>query len=211
MNYKTCGAAIEYTEEERFEIIRVREEAAAVWREENRRFREAELQRITLTRRQAAIVMLVQRGSPQSIESMEILARLSRIELQIERMREVVEAHQGQYIAPEECELHAYNVKRPSGTYAYMKLTAREAVFTPVLRRRWNKQLQQWEECRTVHTIHLSHEGEPRHIEAEAGIRRRNALNHLSTQLNNSINQLDTTLAAFISEMPNPFESRTRV
>jgi hypothetical protein len=208
LNYKTCGSATKLSEEEEFELVRVREEAAYRWREqqeERRRFLEEELERQVYPRRSAAIEMLMRRGCPQSLSEMGLRELIEQLEEKTAQIHEALLAHENQYIAPDECDLHVYTVKRPYKAYDYNKLTAHQDIFTPVNYKRWNKHRKCWEDCENVRTIHLSHDTDPRHTEAKAGIERRNALKHLRTQLTNSVDCLDTALTTFEAEMPPPF------
>jgi len=65
------------------------------------------------------------------------------------------------YIAPEGCEAHCYNVKRPSGAYRYNKLASNRAIFEPE------------RQSAKVKVIHLSHD-DPRNPEGRMGVERRN-------------------------------------
>lgn len=175
-NYQTCGSATELTPEEEVELILVREEQRRVWEEENRRWHEEQeriQERIRVTRHQAAVMMLMARGCPQSLESLDVAELLVRVESRLAELRSRLSEQFGEdvYIAPVECEAHRYNVKRPGGVYWYNKLTAEEPVFEPSERES------------KVRVIHLSHDDDPRNIQARAGIQRRNQLVQLNTQL----------------------------
>lgn len=87
------------------------------------------------------------------------------------------------YIAPDSCEAHRYNVKRPSGTYGYNKLTSREAIFKPE------------EKEEQVKVIHLSHDDDPRNTEGRRGIERRNRLHQVQTQLDVAARILEEAIA----------------
>lgn len=167
-NYQTCGSASELTPDEEVELIRVREvqrqEAEAQWQ----RIQEC----IRVSRQRAALMMLMERGCPQSLEHFGVMDSLTAIEAQIQALRSHLEQFtQGCYIAPDACEAHRYNVKRPSGVYWYNKLTSRQALFEP----------EEREE--KVKVIHLSHDDDPRNVEGRLGIKRRNRLHQLQTQL----------------------------
>jgi len=75
------------------------------------------------------------------------------------------------YIAPEQTEVHQYNVKRREKTFWYNKLASKEAIFKPV------------EHTQKVKVLHLSHDDDPRNIEARAGIERRNQITQARTKL----------------------------
>jgi hypothetical protein len=156
-NHEACGSASELTPEEEVELVRVRQQG---------------LERIRVSRRGAAVAMLIQRGCPQSLESFGVVDSLSSIETRLQELRSHLDQFtQGCYIAPDNCEVHCYNVKRPSGTYWYNKLSSKEAIFEP----------EQSEE--KVKVIHLSHDNDPRSIEGRLGIERRNRLHQIQTQL----------------------------
>ncbi|RAM47994.1 MAG: hypothetical protein C6Y22_30290 [Hapalosiphonaceae cyanobacterium JJU2] len=170
LNYKTCGSAVQLSPSEELELIRIREEREREYTEQLRRTQE----RIRLTRHSAAILMLWRRGCPQSLESLGVTPSIETITTQLDTIRTLTTNFDGQYIAPPGCELHVYNVKRPSGTYSYYKLTAERAMFAP------SEREQQ------VRVIHVSHEDDARYIEAQLGIERRNNLTQVRTLLNNA-------------------------
>jgi hypothetical protein len=160
-NHETCGSASELTPEEEVELVRVRQQ-------EQERIQE----RFRISRQRTAVAMLMQRGCPQSLEDFGIADSLALIETWCEELRSHLDQFtQGCYIAPDNCEVHCYNVKRPSGTYWYNKLTSKDAIFEP-------EQLEQ-----KVKVIHLSHDSDPRNIEGRLGIERRNRLHQVQTQL----------------------------
>lgn len=72
-NYYKCGAAFEYSEDELIELVRVREQ-----HEET----------IRMTRREAAIMMLINRGNPQSLESFDIPNLVNEIEESFDALKE---------------------------------------------------------------------------------------------------------------------------
>jgi hypothetical protein len=167
-NYATCGSATQLTPEEEFELIRWREEQARETQERLERYRET----IRVNRHDCALMMLISRGCPQTPESFGVLDLLNQVATKIEEVRSQITHFQGQYIAPEKCEAHTYNVKRPKGVYCYNKLTAAEAIFQPS------------EKSQKVRVIHLSHDQDPRNSEARLGIQRRNTLTQARTQIN---------------------------
>jgi hypothetical protein len=172
-NYETCGSASELTPEEEVELIRVREEQ---W--------ERVQERIRVSRHWAAVTMLTERGYPQSLENFGVIDSMESIAMQLQELRSRTEQFtQGCYIAPDSCEAHCYNVKRPSGTYWYNKLTSREAIFEPE------------EKEEKVKVIHLSHDNDPRNIEGRLGIERRNRLHQLQTQLQIAEGALEQAIA----------------
>lgn len=167
-NYATCGAATRLTPEEEFELI--------LWREvqsqqrQERRQRQQEI--IRVNRHACALIMLMNRGCPQTPESLGVVELLSRIAPLVESVRSQLDHFEGQYIAPEKCEAHTYKVKRPIGVYQYNKLTAAEAIFEPS------------EKAQKVRVVHLSNDDDPRNKQARLGIERRNALTQARTQIN---------------------------
>ncbi|MEH2289363.1 hypothetical protein [Nostoc sp.] len=119
----------------------------------------------------AAIMMLMARGCPQTALSLGVTERMDAIASLVKQLYKQLKNKEGQYIAPSGCEVHHYSVKRPSGVYGYNKLTAREPIFEPSI----EKQL--------VKVIHLSHDNDPRFLEAQLGIERRNRLMRVRTLL----------------------------
>lgn len=167
-NYETCGSASELTPEEEVELIRVRE----VQRQEAQEQWEQIQERIRVSRHWAAVMMLRERGCSQSPEDFGVVDSMALIEVRLQELRSrVAQFTEGCYVAPDNCEAHRYNVKRPSGTYWYNKLTSREAIFEPE------------EKEEKVKVIHLSHDDDPRNTEGRLGIERRNRLHQLQTQL----------------------------
>ncbi len=155
-NYFTCGAVQEYEMGELFELVRVGEEG---W------------ERIRVTRQQAAIMMLMSRGNPQDLNSLEVNDLISEIELSLQALKERLNQFEDVYIAPEQTEVNQYNVKRRGKSFWYNKLTSKEAMFKPV------------EQRALVKVIHLSHDDNPRNIEARLGVERRNQLTQARTKL----------------------------
>ncbi|MCU0566651.1 MAG: hypothetical protein MUF49_08650 [Oculatellaceae cyanobacterium Prado106] len=137
---------------------------------------------LTLTIGQAAELMLRMRGNPQSIEGLGMLDAIAQLHSLLEQIqtRLTTFAQQQVYIAPERCEVHQYNVKRPKATYWYNKLASTEAIFEPA-----------WE-SHPVKVIHLSRDGDARNRVARAGIERRNQILKARTLLNNAKNLLES-------------------
>lgn len=156
LNYKTCGSALELSPDEEIELIRAREERWELFR---------------TTRRQAAIMMLMQRACPATAQSLGVTEQVEAIATTLQQLQERLNGMSGQYIAPLGCEVHRYSVKRPSGVYVYNKLTAKEPIFKP-------SELED-----NVKVLHLSHDDDPRNTEARLGIERRNKLTHVRTLL----------------------------
>lgn len=163
LNYKTCGSGLQLTPDEELELVRIRSEQMRQYQE-----------RIRLTHRSAAIMMLMRRGCPQSPELLGVVFAIEAIATTLDNIRTGLTNFDGQYIAPAGCELHTYNVKRPSGTYSYYKLTAENAIFAPS------------EKEQQVRVVHLSHQHDARYIEAQFGIERRNNLTQVRTLLQNA-------------------------
>lgn len=179
LNYKTCGSAMKLSPDEEIELIRVR-------LLEQERLRET----FRITRRQAAIMMLMARGCPQTALSLGVTERMDAIASLVEQLHEQLNNKEGQYIAPPGCEVHHYSVKRPSGVYGYKKLTAREPIFEPSI----EKQL--------VKVIHLSHDNDPRFLEAQLGIERRNRLMRVRTLLTTAESLLRSCANTLREESP---------
>lgn len=173
-NYPTCGAAIKLTLDEEIELIRVREIASCQRQQEWERREET----FRTTRREAAVMMLMLRGCPQSSESLGVAAQMEAIAELVEQLREQLNNLEGHYVAPLGCEVHHYNVKRPSGVYGYNKLTASEPIFEPS------------EKQQKVKVVHLSHDDDPRNTEARLGIERRNQLTRVRTLLATTVELL---------------------
>lgn len=145
-----------------------------------------ERQAITVTGRQAATLMLILRGQPQFLEDFGTLTALDNMTRVIENLRShLLENYDGhtQYIAPVDTETHTYSVKRPTGTYQYNKLACPRAIFEPS------------EKTEKVKVIHLSHNDDPRNLEARSGIERRNKLIALTAKLNQIEQSIGEVLA----------------
>lgn len=195
-NYATCGSATQLTPEEEFELIRWREVQAQEREEQWERQRET----IRVNRHACALMMLMSRGCPQTPESLGVVELLATFAPLLEQVQAQLAQFQGQYIAPEKCEAHTYNVKRPKGTYCYNKLTAAEAIFDPS------------EKSEKVKVIHLSHDDDPRNSEARLGIERRNALAQARTQINVAHQALTLALGLLqCSSIINNQQARTSV
>ena len=130
----------------------------------------------------AASAMLIQRGNPQSFESLRLAnlqASVTALAHQMQtQLNELEIAYQDHYIAPEGTEVHSYAVKRPYGKYWYNKLSAYNPMFVPQ------------REAGQVRHIHLSKDNDVRSLAAKAGIDRRNQLTKIRTQLTAAITAL---------------------
>jgi hypothetical protein len=164
-NYHTCRTATDRPDDESFELAIASHP-------------------IQVTAIEAATLMLRMRGNPQSPESLglwtafDCLARLlGELEQKLQQSEE-----QEDYIAPEGCEVHIYNVKRPAGIYEYYKLASTQAMFEP-----------SWEE-NPVKVIHLSRAGDPRVRSAKAGISCRNQLLKARKLLKNAEDLLEEVM-----------------
>jgi len=166
-NAEVCGLLTELSEEEQVELIRVREQERRFRTQRQRLVQET----IRVTRREAAVMMLMRRAAPQSPESFGVTELLNEVEEQLGEVRSHLPRFEGKYIAPLHCEVHRYNVKRPRGTYQYNKLTGDSAIFEPSERQQ------------KVRVIHLSHDDDPRNQEARRGIERRNRLMQAKSRL----------------------------
>lgn len=178
LNYSQCGAAKKLTSEEEFELIRIRTEQD--------RERLLEIQRIEetirMTRREAAIEMLMHRGCPQSPQSLGVKNSLEALDNLKSALTQVMEAIAGEYIAPESVEIHAYYVRRPWGRYKYNKLTAADKIFAPSEKRE------------PVRVIHLSHSNDARYLEACKGVSRRNRIMKARTLIQNATSLLQEAI-----------------
>ncbi len=121
-----------------------------------------------LTRSEAAIRMLKSRGCSQNLDSLEINNLISEIQLAFEEVKERLGQFENAYIAPIGSEVHSYSVKRGRKVYLYNKLAARESIFGT---------------AEKVKVVHLSHDNDPRTIEARLGVERRNQLTQARTKL----------------------------
>lgn len=197
-NFHTCGSVSELTPEEEVELTLVRE----VENQQRRQEWERVYERIRVSRQQAAVMMLRSRGCPQSLESLGITELLAQLEGQLEQVRsQVREIEHGGYVAPEGVEVHAYNVKRPRvvrteagrvrqyAVYWYNKLTSNEAIFAPEERQGG------------VKVIHLSHDDDPRNLEARDGVERRNQLLKVKTQLQGARGALELAIRVVEGEV----------
>ena len=185
-NAEVCGTLTELTPEEEVELLRVRqvererrEEAEREWQEEWERIEE----RFRVTQRQAAEMMLMSRGCPQSIDSLGVSEAMASVQSRLSELWTRLGEYEGVYIAPPACEVHTYNVKRPSGTYSYNKLTAETAIFEPSERQQ------------RVRVIHLSHDDDARNLGAREGVERRNKLLRLVSHLTHAEQLLSAVLA----------------
>jgi hypothetical protein len=220
LNYRRCGAATRLTDDDLFELVRVLPEARQRWLERQARFGDVEQECIQLTRRQAAMAMLLRRGCPQTPESLGLTALVQRLSRQVEQLEDAVNRAEQQYVAPEGSEIHSYSVKRPSRSelrrrrvpeeqirehqhvFSYHKLMASREQFAPVTGWRFNHQTCQWEQCSHIRAIHLGQDGDARYQEATAGLMRRNSMMHLRTVLANAVASLEAALEAYEYGMP---------
>jgi hypothetical protein len=176
-NAEVCGLLTELSEEEQVELIRVREQERRFRTQRQRLVQET----IRVTRREAAVMMLMRRAAPQSPESFGVTELLNRVEEQLGEVRAHLPRFEGKYIAPLHCEVHRYNVKRPLGIYWYNKLLADSPIFEPSERQQ------------KVRVIHLSRDDDSRNQEGRAGVERRNRLMQAKTRL--------TTIKQALSEV----------
>jgi hypothetical protein len=167
-NHQVCGLATELTPEEEIELIR---------------FCEQKRQRFWATRQEAAVMMLMMRGNPQTADSLGLTTAIAQLMARLDHLRSRIETStRDHYIAPPRCEVHRYSVKRLWGTYGYNKLTSKEAVFEPSV------------EEQQVKVIHLSHDDDPRYQEARLGIRRRNQLLQMITQIQSATANVEAAI-----------------
>jgi hypothetical protein len=172
-NRDVCGTIVYLSEEERVEL--------AIGRE---REREVSIEYVRMRQRDAAHILLMQRGNPQTPESLGIEAIIANIDSSLDLLCNKLEQFQSAYVAPPECEAHRYNVKRPSGVFWYNKLTAKERIFDPSIA------------GGKVKVIHLSHDDDYRNRTAREGIERRNKLLAAVTKLKRAENEIKEALEA---------------
>ena len=190
LNYEICGNAYELTPDEELELIRIRERE----REEAQRERERIEERILISRKQAARMMLMSRGCSQSLDSIGITDAIAGLGEQLSQLSQALsEATQNQYIPPQGVEVHRYNVKRAKKVFEYNKLMAGEAIFKPVektreIRRNGKKIMISVE---AVRMIHLSRDEDARNIVARESIELRNKLSRIETLLKNAQRLID--------------------
>lgn len=138
----------------------------------------------SVTRQEAAIMMLMRRGCPQPVSSFGLDEQIAALTTQLNQLTDEVAQYDGHYIAPESVEAVAYSVKRPGrlvktpegpcreiNVYWYNKLMSQRAIFAPA------------EQPCPVKVIHLSKNGDPRNLEGRRGLERRNQLAQIATQL----------------------------
>lgn len=172
-NSDTCGTLLDLTPEQEIDFYRIREIEGQQQRE-----------RIRINQQQAATLMLLTRGCPQSPSSLGATLALEQVQSAIDRMRSRLNDYDATtYIAPIDTETHTYSVKRPWGTYQYNKLASPSAIFEPS------------ERSEKVKVIHLSHQDDPRNLEARSGIERRNKLIALAAKLNHIEQSITEVLA----------------
>lgn len=140
--------------------------------------------KLQLTKQDAANLLLMMRGCPQTVSSLGIPKSLTTITSQLEKLDKSLADYENRYIPPQGSEVHTYNVKRPSGVYSYNKLSAEQAVF------------ESSEHIGKVKAIHLSHDRDPRNLEARAAIARRNRLQKLA----NRLEQISASLVAVLAD-----------
>lgn len=169
-NLNVCGVAQRLEPDTEFELICAGSSGVAP---------------ISTTRRAAAVMMLMHRGCPQSVEAFGLADQIAALTTELGQLNEEIAQYEGHYIAPADVEAVAYSVKRPRGVtqtpegktvqrfavYWYNKLMSQTAIFAPA------------EKDRPVKVIHLSKNDDPRNLEGRQGLERRNQLNQIATQL----------------------------
>lgn len=166
-NKDTCGTIIELTQNDLIELDRAR-------LENNRRI----VERVRMTRGEAAHYLLASRGCPQTSESLGVNETIDQLRDAIAQLETTIAELSVGYIAPMGVEAHRYSVKRPYATYEYNKLSAKTAIFPPQIK----------EEL--VKVMHLSRDDDPRNIEGRSGIERRNRLGAIRTSIQAATNML---------------------
>ncbi len=180
-----------------FDLVEYRENLDYHLREEAQHLREEAQRRRYILRvrvHEAAVLLLKQRGNPQSVENFNFASPLSQIEQSLENLNSHLENLDSGYIAPSGVEAHVYNVKNPPTSYFseeitleeirekqkiyyYHKLLSKTAQFESV------KPLKPGEVRKNCKTIHLSHGGDARNIQGRIGIERRNRLSKIQSRL----------------------------
>ncbi|MEL7144581.1 MAG: hypothetical protein AAFZ17_17210 [Cyanobacteria bacterium J06650_10] len=138
----------------------------------------------SVTRQEAAIMMLMCRGCPQPASSFGLDEQIAALNDQLGQLTNDIARYEDHYIAPTGVEAVSYSVKwergmkeTPEGPvpeireYWYNKLMSQSAIFAPA------------EQTRSVKVIHLSKNDDPRNLEGRQGLERRNQLTQISTQL----------------------------
>lgn len=174
-NSDTCGTLNDLTPEQEIDFFRIREIEGQPRRE-----------RIRINQQQAATLMLLTRGCPQSPSSLGAIVALENLQSALAHLLERLNDYDTTtYIAPIDTETHTYSVKRPWGTYQYNKLACPSAIFEPS------------ERSEKVKVIHLSHQDDPRNTEARRGIERRNKLIALTAKLG----QIEQTITEVLATL----------
>jgi hypothetical protein len=200
--------------------VRVRESARERWLEENPRFGRSDLDVFQVSYQQAAMLVLMARGCTQTPESLGVTPMLQHLEDSLNVIRQSLEDLESQYIAPEGCELHQYNVKRPSRPelrrrnipedliplhqreFWYAKLSSKEPLFRPQWEQHFNSKTGEWERNELVESLHVGREGNPRNAEAHKGVQRRNTLLRLRSLLTNAESLLREAATLSMNELP---------
>ncbi|MEO0707811.1 MAG: hypothetical protein AAF050_19405 [Cyanobacteria bacterium J06649_5] len=142
------------------------------------------MESFSVTRQEAAIMMLMRRGCPQPASSFCLDEQIAALNGQLAQLANDIARYEDHYIAPASVEAVSYSVKwtrrmieTPEGPvpeireYWYNKLMSQSAIFAPA------------EQTRSVKVIHLSKNGDSRNLEGRKGIERRNQLTQIATQL----------------------------
>lgn len=138
----------------------------------------------SVTRQEAAIMMLMRRGCPQPVSFFGLNEQVATLSEQLNQLTNDIAHYESHYIAPTGVEAVSYSVKwergmkeTPEGLvpdireYWYNKLMSQTAIFAPA------------EQTRSVKVIHLSKNHDPRNVEGRQGVERRNQLTQIATQL----------------------------
>lgn len=202
-NRLTCGAVVRHEHDQaaaRAEFVRVQQQ---IWGEERTslwieylNYLEQERQSLQLSRTEAAIAMLLQRARPQSVEDFDITPLFEAITAHLQELQSIIESEYSRFhfIAPERVQAHHYNATGSRGRYTYNKLQASQPIFAPSV------------ESRYVRMVHLSHDDDPRNIEARRGIERRERLELVKA----SLQDMTSSLSTLISRLQEPLVSIRR-
>lgn len=175
-NKNTCGTVIKLTEEEEFELYVARLDNA----------KRRVIEKVTYKAKDAAKHLLIQRGCPQTPQSLGLTEKIVKTTNKIEELATNIERFsENQYIAPREANAHIYIVNRGYNAYQYNKLTSQSAIFL--------SQIDSKKDF--VKVIHLSKNVDSRNFVGRTGIERRNRLLKIHTLLKNSLSLLEEAIS----------------
>lgn len=133
------------------------------------------------TEEEAAEIVLRQRGCHTG--SLDLVKKIELLQqILVNVVERIDEIDRSEYIPPDSCEVHSYNVKRPKGVFNYFKLAARHPIFRGVYQE-------------TTKVIHLGHENSELHLKAAKAVQRRNTLNQIRKKVRDYTIEVETLLA----------------